>query len=252
MKGYIKGKDGRVLMQDAATKLNDIEDGKAPLPRMNISANIIAGMLRLTKKEKRAMHLAKAWDILANGENDTYQQKAFKILQDKGIIDTKLTNPESILDSMSKITMEILSKDDNEFFQAHNVDGQTIYTANMIRYPHQRVGQSFFCVINSITPRTIGFEIDDFYYRNILGGDYDGDVCQLIGVSKKALEKSMNIHFPEYSTATSLSTLGKLSSMYEGVVQLEKRYKGVTFNGDDSFTHYTSPGVAIAIKNDAT
>ena len=44
MKGYTKGKDGKVLTEEAAEVLNGINEGKAPLPKMNLSANIIAAL----------------------------------------------------------------------------------------------------------------------------------------------------------------------------------------------------------------
>lgn len=90
---------------------------------------------------------------------------------------------KKLYDNMGKETLHILSAGKNAPLQVYNVGDREVYMANITRFPNERAGQNYNVVISGITPRIYGMEINDYYYRMIHGGDYDGDAIQIIGLS---------------------------------------------------------------------
>jgi len=80
-----------------------------------------------------------------------------------------------------------------EQFGNHERSGnkKSLFAMNATRFPNQAVGQNTMVFIKGITLGGQGVQVKDNWYTKIMGGDWDGDTLQIIGINKSAMHKAV-------------------------------------------------------------
>jgi hypothetical protein len=221
---------------------DELEKRKTTLTMQGQWVDGVGFVVRDPKEIERLKLIEKSSDYyeLRNGR---FVNKKYSIVKD-GVV-SKEASYKALMDNMGKESLNILSDGDKAPFQRYTVGKRNIIMANITRFPNQKVGQNFNAVIGGIHTRSYGLEVDDYYYQKILGGDYDGDAAQIIGLSGDNYREALS-HVKGLEKSDT-NVLKFMRDMYVESILAEYNNPAQPISPSEYHGSYTQPGSFIAM-----